>query len=362
MTGRWQVRESGRPLSGRPWLVLRADGHEALLWNGPVLELSRRPLSGFGPDILADPPDLAAMVANLAARPANAELGDALLDQRLVAGIGNLWRAEALWQARLSPWLTLAETSDEELERVLREAAGLMRASLEDGRPRRAVYRRSGRPCPRCGEPIRSRGQGEATASPTGVRVVREERSRPARNSKSWPCAPRTSTTPCAASAWRRSRCSPPTSTPATRSRSRSRSTRAACTNTGRCSARTSRRGPTGSARSPMRGSRSRSSAGAGRRGLRRRARRQARGRGLASAHDPAAAAFGRRRGGWRLGLAGRLVRPRLFRLRGDAARGAPPVRGHGAADGAVGRRPARARGGSLRARRRGRRARCPLA
>src|ERR1043166_2468901 len=43
MSGRWQVRESGRPVSGRPWLVLRSEGHEALLWNGPVLELSRRP-------------------------------------------------------------------------------------------------------------------------------------------------------------------------------------------------------------------------------------------------------------------------------------------------------------------------------
>jgi endonuclease VIII len=50
--------------------------------------------------------------------------------------------------------------SDEELERVLAEAARLMRASLEDGRPVRSVYRKAGRPCPRCGAAIRSRGQG----------------------------------------------------------------------------------------------------------------------------------------------------------------------------------------------------------
>ena len=37
------------------------------------------------------------------------ELGEALLDQRVVAGIGNVWRAEALWHARLSPWVRLAE-------------------------------------------------------------------------------------------------------------------------------------------------------------------------------------------------------------------------------------------------------------
>jgi endonuclease-8 len=162
MSGRWQVRESGRPVSGRPWLVLRADGHEALLWNGPVLELSRRPRRrSVGPDILAERPDFAAMVTNLRREPVTRELGDALLDQRLVAGIGNLWRAEALWHARLSPWLELGEVSDEELEDVLREAARLMRASVEEGRPSRAVYRRVGRPCPRCGEPVRSRGQGD---------------------------------------------------------------------------------------------------------------------------------------------------------------------------------------------------------
>ena len=160
MSGRWQVRESGRPVRGRPWLVLRSNGHEALLWNGPVLELSRR-ARRVGPDILAEPADFEAMISNLRRERQSRELGDALLDQRLVAGIGNLWRAEALWQARLSPWLALAETSDEELERVLQQAARLMRASLEEGRPERAVYRRAGRPCPRCGELIRSHGQGD---------------------------------------------------------------------------------------------------------------------------------------------------------------------------------------------------------
>jgi endonuclease-8 len=162
MSGRWQLRPVGSKLVGKPWLVLRSNEHEAVLWNGPVLELSGRAARMLGPDILADPPDLPAMVANLRRQAAERELGDALLDQRIVAGIGNLWRAEALWHARLSPWLALGETSDEELERVLWEAARLMRASLDGGRERRAVYKRPGRPCPRCGDPIRSRGQGDA--------------------------------------------------------------------------------------------------------------------------------------------------------------------------------------------------------
>jgi len=163
MNGRWRVRPTGEPVHGQPWLVLRSQSHEALLWNGPVLELSRsgRTRERLGPDILADPPDLAEMTANLRREHPSRELGDALLDQRLVAGIGNVWRAEALWRARLSPWLRLGDTSDGELARVLGEAARLMRGSLENGAARRTVYRRAGRPCPRCGAPIRSRGQGD---------------------------------------------------------------------------------------------------------------------------------------------------------------------------------------------------------
>jgi len=115
----------------------------------------------LGPDILADPPDVNRMVANLRAEHPFRELGDALLDQRLVAGIGNIWKAESLWHAQLSPWRRLGDVTDDELERVLGEAARLMQASLEQWSDRRAAYRRAGRPCPRCGMPIRSRGQGD---------------------------------------------------------------------------------------------------------------------------------------------------------------------------------------------------------
>lgn len=164
MSGRWQVVERGGPRRGRPWLVLSGAEREAVLWNGPVLELSDalgRPRGRLGPDILDDPPDLDAMVGNLRREHGGRELGDALLDQRLVAGIGNLWKAEALWHARVSPWLRLEAVDDEELERVLGEAARWMRASLEDGRQSRSVYRKAGRPCPRCGTAIRSGGQGD---------------------------------------------------------------------------------------------------------------------------------------------------------------------------------------------------------
>ena len=162
MSGRWQVVERGAELHGKPWLVLTGAEREAVLWNGPVLELTRRGTQRLGPDILADPPDLAGMVANLRRAHRDRELGDGLLDQRLIAGIGNVWKAESLWHAELSPWLRLEAVNDGELERVLGETARLMRAVLDGPGERRAVYRRAGRPCPRCGTAIRSRGQGEA--------------------------------------------------------------------------------------------------------------------------------------------------------------------------------------------------------
>jgi endonuclease-8 len=160
MTGRWQLVKEGARRVGNPWLVLRGGGHEAVLWNGPVLELSARATLRLGPDILGDPPDLDRMVDNLRRERQTRELGDALLDQRLVAGIGNIWKAESLWHAQVSPWRSLGDVPDEELRSVLGEATRLMRASLEQWSDGRAAYRRAGRPCPRCATQIRSRGQG----------------------------------------------------------------------------------------------------------------------------------------------------------------------------------------------------------
>jgi endonuclease-8 len=163
MNGRWRVEPRGARRVGRPWLVLRGDSHEAVLWNGPVLELVRDPrrLSQLGPDILDRPPDLEQMLERLRTAPQSREIGDALLDQRLVAGIGNVWKAEALWAVRVSPWRPLAELDDVEVLAVLDAAAELMRGSLDGGRPRRRVYRRAGRPCSRCGGVVRSYPQGE---------------------------------------------------------------------------------------------------------------------------------------------------------------------------------------------------------
>jgi endonuclease-8 len=161
LRGRWRVEPRGSQRFGRPWLVLRGAEVEAVLWNGPVLELSAEAVRRLGPDILADPPAVDAMVANLRAASPQRELGEALLDQRLVAGIGNMWKAECLWAARVSPWRRLGTVSDTELRAVLEVAARLMRGRLEGVRRAHGVYRRVGRPCPRCGERVRSRPQGD---------------------------------------------------------------------------------------------------------------------------------------------------------------------------------------------------------
>ena len=156
MKGRWTVRPVGREVSGSPWLIQRGATHAAVLWHGPVLELSDRARLRLGPDILAEPPDLDAMVVNLRALSRGLSLGQALQVQHAVAGIGNMWMSEALFEARVSPWLPLDETTDDELGAALSAAARLMRRRLDGARDRHAVYRRKRRPCPRCGTPIKS--------------------------------------------------------------------------------------------------------------------------------------------------------------------------------------------------------------
>jgi endonuclease VIII len=163
MNGRWRVRRRGDPAwRGTPWLVLRGSEWEATQWNGPVLQLGAHMARGLGPDLLAPGTAPAEIVERLRHVDQSRLVGEALVDQRTVAGIGNMWLAEALWHGRVSPWSSLVGVSDDDLQRTLAWAQDAMRASLDGRRSSRAVYRRAGRGCPRCGEPIRSRGLGDA--------------------------------------------------------------------------------------------------------------------------------------------------------------------------------------------------------
>jgi len=177
MNGRWRLDPRGARRVGRPWLVLRGSRHEGVLWNGPVLELSGDAVRGLGPDILDDPPDLERMLRNLRRADQGREVGDALLDQRLVAGIGNMWKAEALWEARVSPWAPLGEVPDDDLHATLDAAARLMRRALAARREPHSVYRRH--VCPRCGGLVSSRGQGDTNRTTYWCPVCQAGKERP---------------------------------------------------------------------------------------------------------------------------------------------------------------------------------------
>jgi endonuclease-8 len=170
MNGSWHVYPRGarwRKPRRSAWAVLAGEAQDAVQFGGPTLRvipaarLARDPqLARLGPDILAPGLDLGAAVRSLRADPARA-LGDALLDQALVAGIGNIFKSEACFAARLDPWRPVGDLSDEELWAVLAAARSLMLEAVASGRHSYAVYR-ARRPCPSCGGPIASRGQGDA--------------------------------------------------------------------------------------------------------------------------------------------------------------------------------------------------------
>ena len=173
MNGWWGVYERGRrwgKAPSRAWLVIRTAEHEVVQFGGPVLELMTESRSRFdhriarlGPDILADEFDDAAFLRRLREDDPTRGIADALLDQRNVCGIGNLWKAEACFITRLDPWKPLREVSDEHALAAVHAARPLMLRSAQGGGHAREpwVFERQGRPCRRCGTTIRARGQGD---------------------------------------------------------------------------------------------------------------------------------------------------------------------------------------------------------
>jgi endonuclease-8 len=173
MTGSWRVFPRGsrgaRP-SRTAWLVLARGEQEVVQFKGPVLELlteSRtrfdRRLAMLGPDILGRTFDEETFLRRLREDDPTRPIGDAILDQRIVAGIGNLWKAEACFAAKLDPWRSTGTVSDAEALTIIEEARARMRRSARDGYQTRfeRVYGRAGRPCPRCGDKsdIQAKGQ-----------------------------------------------------------------------------------------------------------------------------------------------------------------------------------------------------------
>jgi len=186
MSGSWHVYPAGDAWR-RPYrqarLVLTCGDRTAVCFNAPVVELLAAraelvhpALARLGPDVLADDMDLEGVRRRARGRPGDLALGELLLDQTIVAGIGNIWRCEALFAEGHNPWKRQALLDDGQLDALVGRASRLMRTSAgivsaprpgspdaaPPGRPySRWVYKRQGQPCRRCGTIVVARRQGE---------------------------------------------------------------------------------------------------------------------------------------------------------------------------------------------------------
>jgi endonuclease-8 len=166
MTGSWHLYRPGeawRKPARLARAVLGTDDTVAVLFSAPVVELLREreaaaELAHLGPDILApelDLPEILRRVRTSERQP----LGELLLDQRVAAGIGNIYKCESLFRLRLDPWRPASGLSDEKVAAVFLQSRELMLGALR-GRVPHLVHGRTGRGCPRCSGRIACRRQG----------------------------------------------------------------------------------------------------------------------------------------------------------------------------------------------------------
>ncbi len=181
MTGSWHLVRAGEPW-GRPAHLARAvlavEGWEAVCLRAPVVRLvppsgpgSRAPTAHLGPDLCraeVDPLDALARIDPLT-DPATS-VAEVLLDQRVAAGVGNVYKSEVLWAVRVDPFTPIGRIDEATRAALFTTAARLLRANLGPGRRTTvagglAVYGRRGRPCRRCGTAISMRRHGELARS-----------------------------------------------------------------------------------------------------------------------------------------------------------------------------------------------------
>jgi endonuclease-8 len=177
MDGTWHLYRPGDRWRGGPdhevRVVLANAEWTAVGYRLPVVELletadEQRVVGHLGPDVLGPDWDKNEAVRRLLAAPER-EIGLALLDQRNLAGIGNLYRVETLFLRGVTPWTAVGEVTD--LPAMVELARRLMLANrdhveqITTGSRKRGethwVFERQGRPCRRCGSRIRSAEQGE---------------------------------------------------------------------------------------------------------------------------------------------------------------------------------------------------------
>jgi endonuclease-8 len=173
MNGSWHRYRPGEPWrrpASRARLVIEVPGAVAVCFDAPVVELfearSERlhpTVAGLGPDILAADFDPVEAVRRLRADARGSlPVAEAIVDQRALSGIGNIWKSEVLFAERVAPFAPVRALDEATLTRVVETARELLaRSAARGGRQRHQVYRRAGRPCPRCGTLIVSRQHGE---------------------------------------------------------------------------------------------------------------------------------------------------------------------------------------------------------
>jgi endonuclease-8 len=185
MNGSWHRYRPGEPWRrppSRARLVIEVPGAVAVCFDAPVVELLEQraealhpSLGALGPDLLDPGFDTVEAVRRLR-DPVRVEMavGEALLDQRALAGIGNVYRNEVLWIERVSPFTPVAALDDATLDRLVATARRLLLVNAGPGRGHERittagdrgapgplyVYGRTGRPCRRCRTPIASARQG----------------------------------------------------------------------------------------------------------------------------------------------------------------------------------------------------------
>jgi endonuclease-8 len=168
MNGRWWVSADTQLPYGKPWLRLGAGRAIASQTGGKLLRLVSESrarndpsLMQLGPDPLRPEFELPTAAERLRRAGRGREVGEALNDQSVIAGIGNAIRVGALFAARVSPWRAVDQLEPEEAERVVGEAQRIMRASVASGRRPPSIYRAERRGCPACGGRVEVRGQGD---------------------------------------------------------------------------------------------------------------------------------------------------------------------------------------------------------
>jgi len=176
MSGSWHIYRPGekwqRPET-QARIVITTERFVAVGFNVPVASVmtervaEREVVANLGPDMLAAEWDRAQILARLRAR-GDLSIGVALMYQRLVAGIGNVYKSEILFICRVDPWSLIDALDDDTLGRILDTARALMLANLEgkrrrtrEGPERVHVYGRSGKACFTCGTRVLMRRQGD---------------------------------------------------------------------------------------------------------------------------------------------------------------------------------------------------------